>query len=120
VGGEIRIERHDGGAISIEDWRIALRSTPGIRPNESAILGRNPKTGSEIRMPANPDVAEISDYGTWIPLISLSDGCGYFYPQPSGAHSSEVMRAVFSLANALHARVIDGRSGERITAPTAT
>jgi hypothetical protein len=120
MGGEIRIERTDGGAIGIDEWRNALRTTLRIRPNESVSVGRNPKTGSEIRVPANPDVAEVNDRGVWVSLISLSDGCGYLYAPPSGAHSADVMRAVFSLAAALHARVIDGRSGEGITAPTAT
>jgi hypothetical protein len=100
-------------AITLEEWRDALRSTPGIRPNETPIVARDPRTGRELTIPADPDVAEVLDLGEWIPLVVWEEGAGWFYPPPDDQFGgSEAMAAVRRLAERLGATVQDERTGD--------
>ena len=97
MGGEIRIERIVGTVdITIDEWRTAIRSTPGIRPNEQALTARNPQTGSAVNIPPNPDIAEVFDGEHWYPLISWDEGSAFFYPpQDDDSFDTVAMEAVF-------------------------
>lgn len=123
LGAEIHIARlkqapqsnWDWDSISLEEWRAALRNTPGIRPKSEDKTARNPATGNEVKIRANPDVAEVydSDSDTWTPLISWEDGSAYFYPPPDEAFlSSPMMTSIVTLSSILEAVLLDDRTGE--------
>lgn len=125
MGGEIEILRLcdpdnlDSGTIEISaaEWQELMRSVDGVRANDREQIARNPATGSEIRIPANPTVGEVfdADAEVWIPLISWDDGALSFYPPPDDAFfESSMWDTVQRIAHNLGAVIVDSRSGERM------
>lgn len=128
MGGELVIARMQVGCVdpwddrasfSFDEWQVAMRTTPGVRPSESVHIGRNPKTGAEVRIPASVNCAEvqIAD-GSWVPLACWRDGRAFFHlPPEETIQTSPLMKKVFELAESLHASVVDSRSGDVLNPP---
>lgn len=108
----------DRASFSLDEWQVAVRTTAGVRTSESAQIGRNPRTGAEVRIPANPTCAEVQKDGEWVPLACWMDGRAFFYLAPGQTpRTSPLIEKVFELAKALGASVLDSGSGEVLYPP---
>ena len=111
---ELRICRRLGEEpISLDEWRVAIRSVEGVRPSDGVPLkGHNPRTGEPMTIPVLADSGEVRKGDDWFPLLSWRKGSATLFwsfdDDPSG------LVPIFALADYLQAQVIDERSGEEI------
>lgn len=115
MGYELRIERSGRGRkkITVEEWRAALASTPGVRLAESQVItATNPKTGEVIQIGGMSDSGEVQFPGEWVTAFRWRNGAAFFNARALEEEGRPVWHAAAALATNLDAAII-GDEDER-------
>jgi hypothetical protein len=100
---DLQIQRADGRAITLEEWRAAVPTVPGAALDEGVVeLGKNPATGKAITRAAKPGTARAGR----LLLVWTENGvllsAPWDFPEKKGTPEHA---AVFGLARAVGGRV---------------
>lgn len=111
-----RGEEFNPDEFSLDDWKAAVESTDNVRFDSSDYVGRNPKTGEEIRVKGDPHTAAVyfPDDDEWIKVFSFYDGMISFkagFSNWDDADNASFRQTALELASKLGA-TIRGESEE--------
>jgi hypothetical protein len=104
MSNDVQIERRP--AITLAEWKMAVRATAGVRLAHSKASATNPKTNEVIEIGGVEGDAEIEIEGKWYPW--RAKGSVVFRPgAPDKNLKSAVRQAARSIAERLSAQLVD-------------
>ncbi|CAN5588105.1 hypothetical protein BH10ACI1_BH10ACI1_08890 [soil metagenome] len=109
---ELHIKRES--PITIDEWVSVVKSTNGLKIDESDSVAINPITNEEIRIPGSPETVALwfSDLEEWIKVFRFRRGQISFKATDWENENSPVRLASFALAEKLNAEIF-GDEGEK-------
>lgn len=111
MGYEFHIKRDF--AFSLDEWKRAAASIPGLRLDDSPVTAINPMTGARITVGGRDgDVALILEK-TWVKVFRFSGGQVSFNARATDINDPNdvIASAAFALAHLLSAKIV-GDDGE--------
>ena len=111
AGYTLHIEREN--PISLEEWKQVVGEYDFIRISNEDVIGVNPATKEEIRIPMPEGSAEVyfPDQQEWHPMFTFGATIYFNAPKNWEQKNTYIRRLVFKLANKLSAKVV-GDEGE--------
>jgi len=108
---ELHIERECG--ISIDSWKRAVASIPGVRLDRDPWTTENPATGESITIQGRDGDAAVVIAGKWVKVFGFHAGTVSFNARTVAFDDPDdsVAQAVTALARALEAKIV-GDEGE--------